>query len=305
MPLRLMDAARRLLPGAGLSNNLASPRGRSRWHATKNTAGLALLREGVLASPSSCIAAWPEHGRVQGLTYASPLSGPLAWELGGLHIDDSVGPSVAAVLELVAGAVAQKGGRRLFLRVPAASPLVDSARRAGFFPAYQESLFVRREVSPAPVAGSGAQPINVRAYTSDDEANLFHLYCAAVPAPVRALIGMTRDEWLHAHPRSFGREWVLEQDGKLDAHFRQALRRGVLEGEMILHPDTGHLVEPVLDCALAEHRTAWQWLTPEYQPLLPGALAARGFQESAHFAILVRTLAATVPVPRATPAVEA
>lgn len=309
--MHLMDVARWLLPGAGLTGNLASPRERPGWPSSRNAAGIALLREEVMASSTSCIAAWPQHGKVQGIAFGRVRSGPLAWEISALHVDDALSGVVSEVLDVAATSVAQRGGVRLFLRLPSDTPLVEAARKAGFFPAHQETMFTRS--APA-VSVDGARPAadlavvpGMRAITREDENALFHLYCAAVPAPVRALVGMSREEWTAARPkaRRGTREWVIEREGRIHESVRKAPRRGTLEAEMLVNLEGSPPLDPVVGAVLGQHNGAWQWSVPDYQALVPGVLAAHGFQESGQFTVLVRMLAALVPAPKASPAMEA
>ena len=111
---------------------------------------------------------------------------------------------------------AKRGCERIVLRLRYDDPLVDVARRGGYFPRISQTLF-RRESAlerkpPTSYIVDGA--IMRKRARSDDYA-LFRLYNAATPLHIRTHIGMSIDQWLAWRERA-GRscaEFVCDRDG--------------------------------------------------------------------------------------------
>lgn len=292
-----------------MSANLAVPWERLGHAPSPSTPRLALLRGGVLPRRTSCVVVWPQRGRLQGLARARVRTGPRVWELAALHVDDPTGAAAVGLLDLLAQAVGQDGGLRLFLRLPSDSPFLDAASRAGFVVSHGETLLARGAVPPQPCAGSTGTPApnaTVRHRRASDELPLFHLYCGATPARVRALLGMTREEW-HDAQEGHGpglQEWVLERQGKVRGWVR-ARRGRVWAAQGLAHPEAGGEAPLLLDVALAHYGGPWRWLVPDYQTALASALRGRGFQEAERYYLLVREVAVPVPITAVAPAVEA
>ncbi len=80
---------------------------------------------------------------IRGLVSARRRAKPSAWEVEVLiDADEDKGVILSLFSRMVAGIV-KLGAERVFLRLDVDSPLVDTARRAGFFPYLEEMLYRR------------------------------------------------------------------------------------------------------------------------------------------------------------------
>ena len=144
-----------------------------------------------------------------GLVAVRPREGRAAWE-----IDTLIEPAEGDVylLDLLDRGVATAGAAgagRLFLRVPAASAVVETARRHGFVVVTEETRYVC-EQRTAPAA---APPPARRRERRHDQA-LFRLYTETVPQEVRWHTALSPAEWRAAEEPlgRHGRAWVIQGD---------------------------------------------------------------------------------------------
>ncbi len=220
------------------------------------------------------------------LASARIRSGVRSWEVDRLHLKD---PGQALdLLEQVVYAAGCRGAERIFLRMPCDSEMVDSARRVGFFPYYEELHLTG--------AGklSGAKPgrFSVEGRTPGDQQGLFQLYCAATPQEVRQGTGMTVDQWQDSQEPAQTRreESVLKLDGKI-VGWQMCEPFGKTNAGQVMghpaHPDSaGHLV--------GISGQTQNWLVPSYQQNVAELLARQGLQEVGRYTMLIKTV--SVPV---------
>lgn len=284
---RLSDALRCMLVDAPGGANLAAPtesvvrcrqlRNSSFW---KQSLGRGLNRVTV--------------GDWNGISLASLASahvrnGVRSWEVDRLHLKHS--DQALDLLEQVVHAAGCRGAEKVFLRVPSDSQMVDSARRAGFFPYYEECHLAGPEWL-SDVGGSINTNFSAEDRTAADLQGLFQLYCAATPQQARQGIGMTIDQWHDSQEpaQSHRKETVLKLDGKIIGWRMSETFGKTAAGQLIghpSHPETGaYLV--TLSCQTRN------WLVPDYQQNLTEFLARQGLQEAGRYTMLIKTVA--VPV---------
>ena len=298
----ISEALRCVLLNTPRGPNLACPRnGPSEASLLKNA---AFLKEALGQRRDRVTLARWEGSQFRGLVSAHARRGYRVWEVDRLYISGDPPKSRAngswaidtAALELLEGVIEAAGTRyaeRIFLRLPSESPIVLLARRAGFFPYFEELLVQSRERrlgpdgAPAPAGLTERQP--------QDDYPLFQLFSAATPQAVRAAMGTTFDQWRDAHePHSRGRrEWIVSSNGRITGWLGISRVRRAKEAEVLVHPDCSDLWRGLVELTLS-HGGRQRWLVPDYQTITADILLGHGFHETARFTILIKTVA--VPV---------
>lgn len=159
---------------------------------------------------------------IRGLISARRRAKPSAWEVEAIiDADEDKGIALTLFSRMVAD-ITKRRAERIFLRLDADSGVVDTARKAGFFPYVRETLFQRKGK-----VASDVDNIPLRARTKSDLFGIFQLYGNSAPANVRAIEGATFREWQAAQETWGGRttELLLEEDGIISAWVRLAAGR--------------------------------------------------------------------------------
>ncbi len=203
----------------------------------------------------------------RGVSVARCLSGGAGWEVVSLRIgrpkDDE---AVIALLAGLAGEVAMRDGRTLYLRYAEGSPHAAALRQAGFFAYRLERLYA------LPAGARGAESAFRPAARSDRHA-IFRLYCRAVPEMVRRHEAPTQQEF-RAVLDSFdtSREFVLDGPGNLLAW----VGIGDREAHVLIDAGEGG-IDAALDLIEASAPRHGALVVAEHQPDLESAAAARGY----------------------------
>jgi hypothetical protein len=243
---------------------------------------------------------------IDSLAVATQKSGPTSWELSRLQARTGAEETVGELINAVCQAVYARGAMQLAARTLMSDPLGDELRQAGLFPSRGETLFLG--------AGTGKPkdlPAGVRPSTPADEHGLFRLYSACTPSEVRALEGMTLDQWAAsrwAAPQwpAFGgglsgrvSEYVLEtgpQNMGLVGWLRVVRRFAAADIAVMLHPERS------LDDATAllgfglssiSAGKAVNLLVPEYETAVRSAAEDAGLTIEAELQVHVRAARAT------------
>ena len=203
----------------------------------------------------------------RGVSVARCLSGGAGWEVVSLRIgrpkDDE---AVVALLGGLAGEVAMRDGRTLYLRYAEGSPHAAALRQAGFFAYRLERLYA------LPPGARGADSAFRPAARSDRHA-IFRLYCRAVPEMVRRHEAPTQQEF-RAVLDSFdtSREFVLDGPGNLLAW----VGIGDREAHVLIDAGEGG-IDAALDLIEASAPRHGALVVAEHQPDLESAAAARKY----------------------------
>jgi hypothetical protein len=221
--------------------------------------------------------------------------GVKAWEVDRLYLKDL--EQALELLEQIVVAAGTRGAEKVFLRVPADSVIVDVARRAGFFPYYEEIHLTGQEWNGGPGKPNELQPETPDGYvaelpTGPDIHGLFQLYCAATPQQVREGIGMTFDQWSDSQEvPSLGRkEAVLKHDGKIVGWQARDSFGNTTIGQVLAHPNFPDLMARLIGMSCDTQ----SWLLPSYQEHAAGLLAQQGLNETGRYNMLIKNV--TVPV---------
>lgn len=236
-----------------------------------------------------------EKGSLQAVAAFRPRSGTRSWEISHLYATPDSGDALIALLEQAAAVSAYGGAERVFLRVESDGDIIPTARRAGFFPCYLETLY-RGQTA---VAKSRRGLFDTDAHSTkrgpEHDHALFRLYNETTPVKIRQLVGMTLDQWKDSRERSNGRriERVVEVDGNVRSWLTTSVRSGVGRIDVVPHPDYAALTPDLIDYALRSlsNSRSVVALVPDYAPLLGSYLEERGFRPEGEFAVLVKSTA--------------
>ena len=298
---RMGDALRCVLVNAPGGANLAAPtESVVRRRPLRNS---TLWRQSLARNQTRVTVGDWNRMDLSGLASARMRSGVRAWEVDRLHQQDP--GQVLDLLEQVVSAAGSRGAEKVFLRVPSDSPVVDTARRVGFFPYYDEIHLTR----PAVVAGQAYESAGVTEdatgpqaghfgrfapgdRTAPDNHGLFQLYCAATPQGVREGIGLTIDQWSDsqepAQPRRS--EALLKLDGKIVGWRMSESFGQTAAGRVVAHPShpdvMAHLMRMSCDTL--------DWLVPGYQENTVDLLTRQGMCEAGRYIMLIKTVTAPV-----------
>jgi hypothetical protein len=264
-----------------------------------------------------------DGAELAGWASARVRSGHRAWELDQLFAGGAEAVSqeddgemrrpeadaertIHELLERIVQQAGESKAERVLLRVPLGSPVFSAARRAGFYPGYQEALLESRTSwEPGLLPESAPAPGDAwRSLLPEDYYPLFQLYCAATPQPVRTAVALTFDQWRDAQESlDEGRSRVLTHNGKVVGWLGLSrCGRATAAGAMV-HPEFPQLWPGLAEQALREQGPV-RWLVPDYQEAALGSLVWRGFHDTARYVVMIKTVA--VPVTRpAMAAVEA
>lgn len=237
-------------------------------------------------------------GKPLAIASARRRSAAKCWEITRLFARADVDALLPDLLEGAATFAAKRGCERIVLRLRYDDPLVDVARRGGYFPRISQTLFRREsalERKPPPYIADGA--IMRKRARSDDYA-LFRLYNAATPLHIRTHIGMSIDQWLAWRERA-GRscaEFVCESDGGAIGGVRLFRINGVWALEVEAHPDNAEIAAALLDFGLTHigANAPVICLAAAHQATLAVALTDRGFDRRGEFISVIKVMPLTV-----------
>jgi len=281
---RMGDALRCVLVDAPGGPNLAAP--------TESVVRCRPLRNSTfwkqsLGRASNRVTVGDWNGiNLASLASARVRSGVRSWEVDRLHLKDS--GQTFELLEQLVHAAGCRGAERVFLRVPYDSGMVDTARRVGFYP-YFEEVHLAGSATP-----SKADPVefSVEHRIAADLQGLFQLYSAATPQEVRQGVGMTIDQWLDSQePAQANRdESVLKSGGKI-VGWRMCEPFGkTTAGQTLGHPSYPDSTRFLVGLSSQTQN----WLVPGYQQNVAELLTRQGLEEAGRYTMLIKTV--SVPV---------
>ena len=291
--IQFSDLPRCLLMGLGDTQNRVYSRtdpGRStpEWIAFPIDAV-----RGVSGSRGSIVTAWIDGARILCLAVASRMAGPQSWELSRLQVSAGAEDCVAGVLTAVFASALKRSATHMSARVLAGDPAGNELSRAGLHPAHAETLYRGQ--------GSGARidpPRGIRPREAEDEHGIFRLYSACTPAEVRALEGMTIEQWSASRWDGPGQsdEYVLESGHRISGWLRVIALSNATDLSIMVHPecpaqDAAALTD--LGLALAPAGGPVMTLVPDYQPEVGRAAGGAGLTAEAEFEVHARSVRAT------------
>ncbi len=225
---------------------------------------------------------------IRGLVSARRRAKRTAWEVDCLiNADEDLSVARSLLERMVAGA-AKEGAERIFLRLPADSPMAEVARSVSFF-AYAHETLYKADVPP-PAQDPG---LPLRLASKADAFGLYQLYSAVTPANVRAIEGATFRDWQAAREPWGGNpsDLVLEEDGIITGWLR-LLCGNENRFSMLIHPQRRD-AEAFLDTALARLRGSRPvlCLAPSRGDSLSRPLRARAFAPVEDYVMMAKRTA--------------
>jgi hypothetical protein len=200
------------------------------------------------------------------------------------------------LLERLCVLAGDKGGERVFLRLPAQSHVVELAKQAGFLPCAKETLY-RREASPSPITLTAKF---IRPFFPPDEYPIFRLYNECVPSKVKTTYALTFDEWNDALEPSGEKvqQGIYEAQGGLRGWVRVGSgKRAANRVEVMVHPEEEACAwEDLVSWGLQQGRPMAPFLAlvPDHQPTLAWVLEKKGFIPTEKYNLMVKTIAVRV-----------
>lgn len=275
---------------------------RERLGAPVTTSVLETAREQLLAIARRRNA-WISlrRQRLRGLVGARRRGGRQAWEIDYLVDATERRDALPGLLECALLDASRAAVEKLFLRLEAASDLIEVVREVGFLPYRQETLFEGRPaagrdgVSPRPAATSDAYP-------------LFRLYCEATPETVRRYEAATYAEWLAAQERAWQRnavQLITESNGRIDASVKAARLPQGVAAELLVAARAVESAPALLRAAVDTLGAAERVfiLVAEGDTGIAGRLAASGFHAGESYISLFKRTTRPLELPQLAPAV--
>ncbi|HET9817142.1 MAG TPA: hypothetical protein VFQ33_15400, partial [Xanthobacteraceae bacterium] len=198
-----------------------------------------------------------------------------------------------------------RGVRRLFARVPAGHPIVDTMHQSGWVSYSRETVFRAERLTRV-----GRSVHHLRLQERADAWAIHQLYAAAAPRQVQEIEALTSHVWDMDQPRRGSRRlrqtgWLLEENGELNAYARytRGTRAGMIDAVVL--PGNGGQLGLLLDGVIAAPRRARP--RPVYCALraylmdMADELTDRGFSPIGEQELLIRYTTATARVAQAEP----
>ena len=242
------------------------------------------------------------RGMAMGLVCCCQYKSPSSWEIDLLHIAPGKERALEEMLEDLNIRLGRLGIERLVLRLPEDSALRPTIMDTGFTPLMREKLYVR---SPGEL-GSVVVTEGENAHRPGQETDiyqLFKLYTASVPAPVRQMEGLTLNHWQQTPvngdlPQE--KRWVLEKDGQVTAAVTMVKGNGKRRMlEVLTNPrDPANVERLVAEALEAEgSRSTLVTLLPEYlwgKCSVEKILTDMDFRETAALMVYVKPMVVRV-----------
>ena len=245
-----------------------------------------------------------ERGRIIGLISLRDCGHPAAWQIDCIR---TAGEQCLDLLDRVSTAAYQRRVRKLFLRLPSDSPLVQEARRSGFKP-YKTDYVYRVTADRMHATVGAARRYSLRRAFKNDDYRLFGLYTAVVPAPVRVAEGMTLTEWQETRDRPAWpeqhREFVLGTRESIVGwlSIKSFRRSGCFC--ILCHESDDESLDLLVKCAITSlgAKSLILCVACAFQERLLGLVEDLGFEQIAECYSLVKEIAAKAAQPHFMPA---
>jgi len=255
-----------------------------------------MAKELILHSEKERCSVLTEGLHLKALASVRARSGPQAWEVSCLSLATDIGKQSTELLEGLCILAGEGGGQRVFLRLPATSPLLGLAREAGFISCVHETLY-RKEATLLPPYNTAKF---IRPFTTKDEYQTFRLYNECVPARVKLEYALTFDEWRDALEPSGKsvQQGVYEDGGCVRGWVRVGSgRRSANRLEIMVHPqeETG-VWQGLVSWGLHQGNPEAPFLAliPDHQSSLALILEKKGFVRVGQYHLLVKSTSVRV-----------
>src|SRR5215217_2907374 len=198
-----------------------------------------------------------------------------------------------------------RGVRRLFARVPAGHPIVETMHQCGWVSYSRETVFRGERL-----AAISRSTRDLRLQEPADTWAIHQLYAASTPRQIQEIEALTSHVWDMDQVRRGLRRlrqmgWLLEEDGELVAYARYTRGSRVGMIDAVVLPGNGRHLGMLLDSVIAAPRRGRP--RPVYCALrtylmdLEGELTERGFSAIGEQELLIRYTTATARTSHAEP----
>ncbi|HET7668484.1 MAG TPA: hypothetical protein VFK56_20940 [Mycobacterium sp.] len=198
-----------------------------------------------------------------------------------------------------------RGVRRLFARVPAGHPLIESMWQSGWVSYTRETLFRAERLSPITRSQR-----DLRLQEPADTWAIHQLYAASAPRQIQEIEAFTSQNW-HMTDSRRGRRgtrqtgWILEENGQVAAYARytRGARAGMIDA--VVPPGAearlGSLLDGVISVPRQGSARPVYFALRAYMLDMRDELATRGFTEIGEQELLIRYTTATARTPAMDP----
>src|SRR5215212_9606443 len=239
-------------------------------------------------------------GELVGFVRFSPRRPDGRWVISAIGASTGVyapEPVWEALLAHGVRAAGLRGVRRLFARVPAGHPIVETMHQSGWVSYSRETVFRAEHLTGGVPSGH-----HLRLQEPADTWAIHQLYAAAAPRQVQEIEALTSHVWDMDQSRRGSRRvrqtgWLLEENGELAAYARytRGSRAGMFDAVVL--PGNGRHLGMLLDGVIAAPRRGRT--RPVYCALraylmdLKDELTERGFSAIGEQELLIRYTTAT------------
>jgi hypothetical protein len=243
-----------------------------------------------------------------GFVRFSPRSPDGRWVISAIGASTGVyapEPAWEALLAHGVRAAGLRGVRRLFARVPAGHPIVDTMHQSGWVSYSRETVFRAERLTP--VARSGR---HLRLQEPADTWAIHQLYAASTPRQIQEIEALTSHIWDMERSRRASRGirqtgWLLEENGELAAYARytRGSRAGMIDAVVVpgKAAHLGMLLDGVIATPRRGHTRPVYCALRAYLMDLRDELTDRGFSAIGEQELLIRYTTATARSTRGEP----
>ncbi len=265
---------------------------------------LSLLGQFVYLRKLQYSWAWIEQNEIRGLLTIRQRSGPSAWEISGVYLDQRLEKIGFNLLDSLAMTTETLPISRFFMRLPQDSGLLETARQTGFSLYASQRLYElsprSRELEKPITAG-----VSFRRKFPGDDFQQFQIYSRIVPERIRASEGMTFEEWRESRERVLrGTSYFCEREGKAIGWVNFRKRCGKVCLEIVASEGDEPVLKEILSWAVAAAAPAPEihCLVYAHQTRLCRLLEDRGFEAVKEHSLFAREQVVRVKEPYLVPA---
>lgn len=134
-----------------------------------------------------------DGSRLSALASVRIRSGPMAWEIHCLNLPDNIPIEALNLLASICKLAGNRGGHRVFLRVPMQSEIINLAKEVGFEELFVETSYTKNRSGPLSVMNSPWRAVLERDYVA-----MYDIYTETVPGKIKPRYALTFNEWKDA-----------------------------------------------------------------------------------------------------------
>src|SRR5215208_3652659 len=247
-------------------------------------------------------------GQLVGFVRFSPRRPDGRWVISAIGASTGVyapEPVWEALVAHGVRAAGLRGVRRLFARVPAGHPLVDTMHRSGWISYSRETVFRAERLNAL-----GRASRELRLQEPADTWAIHQLYAAWAPRQVQEIEALTSHIWDMDQSRRRARGirqtgWLLEENGELAAYARytRGSRAGMIDAVVVpgKAAHLGMLLDGVIVTPRRRHPRPVYCAVRQYLLDMKDELTDRGFTAIGEQELLIRYTTATARTSRGEP----